>query len=98
MEKPQAQYVEDSNDLTNPEGQDCLNKGDNDLEAHSKPQDGYNENTDISQLSEEYRQYLLNRHGTLELDPVPEMNDADPFNWPKWKVRSPQVHQTRAQF
>lgn len=37
-------------------------------------------------LSSEYRQYLINRHGTVELDPMPDMNDADPYNWPKWKV------------
>ena len=37
-------------------------------------------------LSEEHRQYLLARHGTLDLDPIPDMNDADPYNWPKWRV------------
>ncbi|KAI0017910.1 major facilitator superfamily domain-containing protein [Xylariomycetidae sp. FL0641] len=36
-------------------------------------------------LPAEHRQYLLNRHGTLELDPVPTMSDADPYNWPGWK-------------
>ncbi|KAI0470684.1 putative MFS transporter [Xylariaceae sp. FL0804] len=36
-------------------------------------------------LSEEHRQYLLQRHGTLALDPVPSMSDADPYNWPQWK-------------
>lgn len=37
-------------------------------------------------LSEEHRQYLLRRHGTLDISPIPSMNDADPFNWPMWKV------------
>ncbi|KAF7343036.1 Major facilitator superfamily domain-containing protein [Mycena venus] len=36
-------------------------------------------------LSEEHRQYLLQRHGTVELDPMPSMDDADPYNWPKRK-------------
>jgi hypothetical protein len=40
----------------------------------------------IASLSEEHRQYLLARHGTLDLDPVPDMNDADPYNWPTWRV------------
>ncbi|KAK7181600.1 hypothetical protein DPSP01_011397 [Paraphaeosphaeria sporulosa] len=40
---------------------------------------------EIAMLSEEHRQYLLERHGTLELDPVPSMTDADPYNWPRWK-------------
>ncbi|KAJ5937039.1 hypothetical protein N7466_003489 [Penicillium verhagenii] len=39
----------------------------------------------VSHLSEEHRQYLLARHGTLDLDPIPDMNDADPYNWPRWK-------------
>ncbi|KFY78553.1 hypothetical protein V499_02297 [Pseudogymnoascus sp. VKM F-103] len=32
-------------------------------------------------LSPEHREYLMQRHGTLELDPVPGMGDADPYNW-----------------
>lgn len=37
-------------------------------------------------LPPEYRDYLISRHGTVELDPLPDMTDADPYNWPKWKV------------
>lgn len=40
---------------------------------------------EASHLSEEHRQYLLQRHGTLELDPLPTASDADPYNWPTWK-------------
>ncbi|KAJ3546532.1 hypothetical protein NM208_g1953 [Fusarium decemcellulare] len=40
---------------------------------------------DTESLSEEHKQYLLERHGTINLDPVPYMSDADPLNWPKWK-------------
>lgn len=40
----------------------------------------------VAHLSEEHRQYLLARHGTLDLDPIPDMNDADPYNWPRWRV------------
>lgn len=36
-------------------------------------------------LSQEHRDYLLQRHGTLELDPMPTMDPADPYNWPQWK-------------
>jgi hypothetical protein len=39
-----------------------------------------------SGLSQEHREYLLQRHGTLDLDPVPGMGGADPYNWPLWKV------------
>lgn len=40
---------------------------------------------DAAHLSEGHRQYLLKRHGTLELDPMPDFGDADPYNWPTWK-------------
>ena len=39
-------------------------------------------------LSSEHEQYLLQRHGTLDLDPVPQPDDADPYNWPQWKASS----------
>jgi hypothetical protein len=39
-----------------------------------------------SLLSEQHRDYLLQRHGTLDLDPIPSMDPADPYNWPSWKV------------
>ncbi|KAK5215083.1 hypothetical protein LTR72_011837 [Exophiala xenobiotica] len=40
---------------------------------------------EINLLSPEHREYLLARHGTLDLDPMPDMGDADPYNWPHWK-------------
>ncbi|KAJ5724818.1 hypothetical protein N7493_006546 [Penicillium malachiteum] len=41
--------------------------------------------TEIAQLSKPHRDYLLERHGTLNLDPIPAMDPADPYNWPEWK-------------
>ncbi|KAL4913292.1 major facilitator superfamily domain-containing protein [Aspergillus aurantiobrunneus] len=38
-----------------------------------------------SRLSQAHREYLLQRHGTLDLDPVPSASHADPYNWPVWK-------------
>ena len=46
----------------------------------------YIEQEEVAMLSAEHRSYLLRRHGTLELDPVPGHGDADPYNWPYWKV------------
>ncbi|KAJ6119146.1 major facilitator superfamily domain-containing protein [Penicillium sp. IBT 18751x] len=37
-------------------------------------------------LSHDHKQYLLQRHGTLDLDPVPQPDDADPYNWPQRKA------------
>lgn len=39
-----------------------------------------------ARLSKPHRDYLLERHGTLDLDPIPSMDPADPYNWPTWKV------------
>ncbi|EMC94446.1 hypothetical protein BAUCODRAFT_35666 [Baudoinia panamericana UAMH 10762] len=36
-------------------------------------------------LSQEHRDYLMQRHGTLELSPLPSADPADPYNWPEWK-------------
>ncbi|CRL18343.1 Sucrose/H+ symporter, plant [Penicillium camemberti] len=36
-------------------------------------------------LPKAHRDYLMERHGTLELDPIPGMSPADPYNWPEWK-------------
>lgn len=41
----------------------------------------------IAHLSEEHRQYILAKHRTLDLEPIPDMIDADPYNWPRWRVR-----------
>lgn len=45
---------------------------------------------DAKSISPEHREYLIQRHGTVELDPLPGHDDKDPLNWPRWKVRQPQ--------
>lgn len=47
----------------------------------------YYNSHDTHELSEEHKAYLLQRHGTLELDPMPGYGDADPYNWSSRKVR-----------
>jgi hypothetical protein len=37
-------------------------------------------------LSPDHRDYLLQRHGTLDLTPLPSADPADPLNWPQSKV------------
>lgn len=39
-----------------------------------------------SRLSRAHRDFLMEHHGTLDLDPIPSMDLADPYNWPAWKV------------
>lgn len=36
-------------------------------------------------IPHQHRDYLLQRHGTLDLDPMPSGDPADPYNWPTWK-------------
>ncbi|KAK6199902.1 major facilitator superfamily multidrug-resistance protein [Scheffersomyces amazonensis] len=36
-------------------------------------------------LSQEHHDYLIRRHGTVELDPLPSSDPLDPLNWPDWK-------------
>eukprot|EP00136_Aspergillus_niger_P001056 XP_001389854.2 MFS multidrug transporter [Aspergillus niger CBS 513.88] len=64
------------------------------LEDSSKSRSDYIEKTELgdlttevpgSNLSESHKTYLLQRHGTLDLDPVPSMDPADPYNWPLLK-------------
>jgi hypothetical protein len=42
-------------------------------------------NDGVSVLTEEHRDYLIQRHGTVDLDPLPSADPADPYNWPQWK-------------
>ncbi|KUI53057.1 hypothetical protein VP1G_00452 [Cytospora mali] len=52
------------------------------LEEAQDPRSAQDEYADeINGLSEEHRQYLLERHGTLDLNPMPDMSDANPYNW-----------------
>ena len=39
----------------------------------------------VSDLSSEHQAFLLERHGTIDLDPIPSIDPADPYNWPRWK-------------
>ncbi|KAK5215629.1 hypothetical protein LTR96_011212 [Exophiala xenobiotica] len=38
-----------------------------------------------NQLTPEFEAYLLSRHGTTDLDPLPSGDPNDPYNWPSWK-------------
>jgi hypothetical protein len=42
------------------------------------------ENSDDFQPND-HEQYILERHGTLNLDPLPSASPDDPLNWPNWK-------------
>lgn len=37
-------------------------------------------------IESQHAEYLIQRHGTVDLEPVPTMSDTDPYNWPVRKV------------
>jgi len=56
-----------------------------DLENNSSLTPSIDLNNDLPVLTEEHRDYLIQRHGTVDLDPLPSADPADPYNWPQWK-------------
>lgn len=45
-------------------------------------------NDEVATLSQAHKDYLVKKHGSLDIDPVPAFGDADPYNWPNWKART----------
>lgn len=41
---------------------------------------------EAANLSQEHRDYLIARYGTLDLNPIPDIGDQDPYNWRQSKV------------
>lgn len=39
----------------------------------------------LTDISSEHQAFLIDRHGTVNLDPIPSIDPADPYNWPSWK-------------
>jgi hypothetical protein len=39
-------------------------------------------------ITTHHREFLLGRYGTVDLDPIPAADEADPHNWHVWKVRT----------
>jgi hypothetical protein len=37
-------------------------------------------------LSATHYEYLMQRHGRIDLEPLPSMDVNDPYNWSAWKA------------
>jgi len=72
----------------------CVNGAEHNDEAlEQQPTHGtYIEKDQAVNLSQGHREYLVKRHGTLNLDPIPAFGDTDPYNWPQWKVCRSLLH------
>lgn len=55
------------------------------LDYATEKEIGTNLSDSTALLSELHKSYLIERHGTVDLDPIPSMDPADPYNWPSWK-------------
>lgn len=53
---------------------------------HAAPGSNHLENGLSEELTQQHREYLIARHGRIDLKPLPTMDPADPLNWPAWKV------------
>ncbi|KKK18579.1 hypothetical protein ARAM_005730 [Aspergillus rambellii] len=75
--------VEEATEMT--ASQQVLKNGFNLVESTEAGIPSTNADIMASRLSRAHRDFLLEHHGTLELDPIPSMDPADPYNWPSWK-------------
>lgn len=45
----------------------------------------HNEEFDPVEISSDHHDYLIQRHGSVQLDPLPSRDPEDPLNWANWK-------------
>ncbi|KIW01524.1 uncharacterized protein PV09_07002 [Verruconis gallopava] len=54
--------------------------------ATSDPENGLGRVATVKpELTSAHKDYLIRRHGTHELEPIPSIDPQDPYNWPDWK-------------
>lgn len=75
----------DEKHSTPDDGAKSLSTDHNGRELELGPRSTYIASPAAAALSQDHRDYLLKRHGTLDLDPLPTSDPADPYNWPQWK-------------
>lgn len=79
-------YAEGKHDfaLDNPTQQDHTPEISQDMVASSDLEIGQRATNislgQVAHLPQEHQDYLISRHGTLDLDPVPSADPADPYN------------------
>jgi hypothetical protein len=87
-DKHVEQHLEQEAEATPAPGNDTLHPEESSAVAEKDLYAGGLENGPAEHLTPEHREYLLSRHKTVDLDPLPTMDPADPLNWPSWKVLS----------
>ncbi|RHZ61509.1 putative MFS transporter [Aspergillus thermomutatus] len=84
---PSIEMAEDVRPSSTPDIKDVLHSEKTDSECLEKAEDIHATEAEIAaaSLSSSHREHLIQRHGTLDLDPIPSPSNADPYNWPLWK-------------
>lgn len=68
---------------------------DDSLHGAIKPEEAHDTETQLKEfsstgvLSAAHSKFLLDRYGTVDLEPLPDPTPADPLNWPQSEVRNP---------
>jgi hypothetical protein len=79
------QHIEQQPGTMPPLGDEPI-QGEGSSARKEKANAGSLEDGPAEHLIPEHREYLLSRHKTVDLDPLPAIDPADPLNWPSWKV------------
>lgn len=81
------EMAEDVRPPSAPDTKDILHSEKTDSACLEKAEDFHATDAEIAaaSLSVSHKEYLIERHGTLDLDPIPSPSNADPYNWPLWK-------------
>jgi hypothetical protein len=88
---PSIETADDVRSSSAPDTKDILHSEKTESECLEKADEIHATEAEIAaaSLSESHKEYLIARHGTLDLDPIPSPSNADPYNWPLWKVSTP---------
>ncbi|OBT38975.1 hypothetical protein VE00_10815 [Pseudogymnoascus sp. WSF 3629] len=78
------QHIEQQPGTMPPLGDEPI-QGEGSSARKEKANAGSLEDGPAEHLTPEHREYLLSRHKTVDLDPLPAIDPADPLNWPSWK-------------
>jgi hypothetical protein len=97
-EAPENEQVEQQPGVTLFPGNKMLHQEESTVVAKDGLDEGSQEHYGAGYLTTEHREYLLSRHKTIDLNPLPTMDPADPLNWSSLKVLySPSRKSTTAE-
>ena len=95
---PENEHAEQQPGATPFPENEMLHREESNVAAKDGLDAGSLEHYGAGHLTTEHREYLLSRHKTVDLDPLPAMDPEDPLNWSSSKVPySPTRKSTKAE-